>query len=86
MVTAGFLVRFLTWFIPDDIHLDTNFWENLHISIQPWQMIDTSYPLPPKQRLLLTIRKFPADFWHPHYFRMAVAGMGNLVGIPVEDS
>lgn len=41
-VTDGFLVKAPIWMFQDDLHLDLDFWEALHVSILPWQAMDTS--------------------------------------------
>lgn len=58
----GFLVRVPPWFVLDDLHLDIEHWESQQIFLLPWQTIDPSHPLPPKQRVYITIRNFPVDF------------------------
>lgn len=83
-VNDGFLVQAPNWIFQDDLHIDEVFWGNLHVFIQPWQTLDNSNPLPQRRRVILTIHHFPVDFWHPHYFRQALAGMGIMAGVPME--
>lgn len=80
-VSGGFLVKVPNWLSPDDLILDTDHWESQRgINVSPWKAMELSYPLPPQNRVLITIRDFPLAFWLPFYFRQATASMGKLAG------
>lgn len=63
---------------------DSEYWEELHLVVLPWQTLQGSNPARLRRRVLLRIRDFPIDFWHPTYFRQATTSMGVMVGFAAD--
>lgn len=81
-VKNGFLLKLPDWVTQDELEGDSPFWEDLlALIILPWQTQNRSDPLPPSSQLLILVHDFPIAYWHPIYFRQAVSGMGNLLGV-----
>lgn len=81
-VSGGFLVRIPEWITQDEIEGDADFWEHTHqLILLPWQTLNRADSLPLATLADITIHNFPIAFWHPFYFRQAVAAMGALTGI-----
>lgn len=81
-VSGGFLIQIPDWASQDGIEGDAEFCEShYHLLPLPWQTQNRTYPLSQSQLVDITIHNFPLDFWHPFYFRQAVAAMGVLTGI-----
>lgn len=83
-VPRGFLIYLPSWLYNDEFYLDSSFWERQKFLPQPWQALNGSEPLPDMHRVHLTILDFPIDFWHPFYFREALASMGIVRGVQRE--
>lgn len=81
-VQGGFLVKSPDWLPQDAIEGDDNFWSSEYNLLPlPWQTQNREDPLPVCEQVTITIHRFPLDFWHPFYFRQAVAAMGVLTGV-----
>lgn len=81
-VKNGYLLKPPDWISQDNLEGDSPYWEDLFaLIILPWQTQNRSDPLPPGSHHLILIHDFPLDYWHPIYFRQAVSGMGNLIGV-----
>lgn len=84
-VRTGLLVKPPDWLYPERLLLDSYIWErDLGLRVFPWDSLDSSDVLPPSRRVLLTIKRFPVEFWHPYYFRQATSSFGVLAGIAPE--
>lgn len=85
-VPRGFLIYLPRWLYRDELNLDSHYWQQHHLLPQPWQALNGSNPLPTLQRVHLTILDFPIDYWHPYYFRQALASMGFVTGVHRDSS
>lgn len=83
-VPRGFLIYLPQWLYRDELNLDSHYWERHNFILQPWQALNGSDPLPTLHRVHLTILDFPLDYWHPFYFRQAMASIGFVKGIQRE--
>lgn len=82
----GFLVHSPDWLLPDQILYDSFLWErDFGLQVLPWNCLDSSFTLPPRRRVLVMIKNFPVDYWHPCYFRQATSSWGTMAGIAPEN-
>lgn len=68
----------------DTLYLDSDFWEQHNLVVHPWKTLDTLTVVQQSTRVMVTIRDFPLDFWHPVYFRQATVNMGSMLGMADE--
>lgn len=82
----GYLVHSPDWLLPDQILHESYFWErDFGLQVLPWSCLDSSSSLPPRRRVLVLIKNFPVDYWHPCYFRQATSSWGTMAGIAPEN-
>lgn len=81
-VNAALLLRVPDWISAEELLLDADYWDHTHyLKILPWQHLSTAVPLPELTKVRVTLRNFPIDFFHPHYYRQATASMGVMTGV-----